>query len=38
VEERYLDRQEARKALDKMRAVKLKGNIESNLTDMETLK
>jgi len=35
--ERFLDRQEERKALGKMRELKYKGDIESYLTDMETL-
>jgi hypothetical protein len=37
MEERFLDRQEERKALGKMRELKYKGDIESYLTDMETL-
>jgi len=37
MEERFLDRQEERKALDKIRELKYKGDIESYLTDMETL-
>jgi hypothetical protein len=36
MEERFLERQEERKALGKMREVKFKGDIESYLTDMET--
>jgi len=37
MEERFLDRQEERKALGTMRELKYKGHIESYLTDMETL-
>jgi hypothetical protein len=37
MEERFLDRKEERKALGKMREFKYKGDIESYLTDMETL-
>jgi hypothetical protein len=37
MEERFLDRQLGRKALGKMRELKNKGDIESYLTDMETL-
>ena len=37
VEERFLDRQEERKALGKMGELKYKGDIESYLIDMETL-
>jgi hypothetical protein len=37
MEERFLDRQEERKALGKMRELKYKGDIESYLMDMETL-
>jgi hypothetical protein len=35
MEERFLDRQEDRKALGKMRELKSKGDIESYLTDMD---
>jgi len=35
--ERFLNRQEERKALGKMRELKYKGDFESYLTDMETL-
>jgi hypothetical protein len=37
MEVRFLDRQEERKALGKMREFKYKGDIESYLTDIETL-
>jgi len=37
MEERFLDRQEERKALGKMGELKYKVNIESYLTDMESL-
>ena len=37
MEERFLDRQEGRKALGKMSELRHKGDIESYLTDMETL-
>jgi hypothetical protein len=37
MEERFINRQEERKALGKMRELKYKGDIESYLTDMETL-
>jgi len=37
MEERFLDRQEERNALDKMRELNYKRDIESYLTDMETL-
>jgi hypothetical protein len=36
MEERFLDRQEESKAPDKRRELKYKGDIERNLTDMET--
>jgi len=38
MEEIFLNRQEERKALDKMRELKYMGDVESYLTDMETLK
>jgi len=37
MKERFLDRQEERKALGKMRELKYKGDIKSYLTAMETL-